>query len=80
MAFYSDSDYTNYSNAYLNEPKVIIDMDKFALELYKWKNIRKKYPNYSDEEFEGQYKKPQIEDFLKVISLPSSSMAKSSIK
>jgi hypothetical protein len=63
----SYGDYNNsFSSAYITQPKVKIDFDSFALDLYRWMNANENVP------------KPQIEQYLVVSEAPSTKMAKSS--
>lgn len=75
---YGAETFTQYGNAYVNEPKIKINLDKYAEDLYKWKNQQYTRNAYGYDERSDD--KPQIEDYLVVINAPSTEVAKSSLK
>lgn len=74
---YGTHGFENYNNAYITEQKIKIDMDKYAQDLFNWKqqnvNTYNRYDTYPTQT------KPQIEDYLVVMGAPSTQVAKSSL-
>ncbi len=65
-------DFESYEAAYNTGPKVTINFDKFAEDLYYWKQSQSRY--YKGPEVE----KPRLEDYLVLISEVKTAVAKSS--
>jgi hypothetical protein len=70
------NDFSDYQSAYISEPKVFINMDKFAKDLYTWKkNMQQAHRNGTE-----YPPKPLIENYLEIGNAPQTTMAKSSLQ